>query len=232
MYILALDTSNKFQISLLKQDIIIDSISLDRSFFVREKTSMSDVVLLYISDMLKNQNLLIKDIGCIAIINGSGYFTGIRISIVVAKILKLALNIPVFSFSSSYIQYKEIQPQMQKDSLVIVALDIGKSGCVLSIYNHVGTIIEDTYIDEEDLESFFKENNIEIDNLIIVGAKQDLFKEIEYFSTSKYCSNIVVPSLKVLGLEALKSYNKGEIQDNIKPFYAKDVDMIVKKEGN
>lgn len=229
MYILALDTSNKFQISLLKDNIVVETISLDRSFFIKEKSNMSDVILQYISEIIKKQNILIKDINCIGIVNGAGYFTGLRIAIVVAKMLKLSLNIPVFSFSSSYIQYKEILPQLHENNLAVIALDIGKSGCVLSIYNNQGLVIEDVYVDEEDLEVFFKENNISNNNLIIAGAKQDLFKEIEFFNKSKYCSNILIPSLKVLGNETLISYNKGEINEVIEPFYAKDVDMVIKK---
>ncbi len=229
MYILALDTSNKLQISLLKNDIIIDSISLERSFFILEKSNMSDIILSYISDIIKKQNISIKDIGFIAIINGAGYFTGLRISIVIAKILKLSLNIPVFSFSSSYIQYKEVKPQIKDGDLVVVALDIGKSGCVLSIYNNYGIEKTDVYVDEEDLIDFFKTNDMPVNKLLIAGSKQDLFRDISYFATSKYCSNIIVPSLEILGVEAFLLYNKGDFNDKIEPFYAKDVDMIIKK---
>ncbi len=232
MYILSLDTSNKFQLSLLNNKDVVDSISLDRSFFVKEKSNMSDVILQHISDMLKKRNISIKDIDCIAVINGSGYFTGIRISIVVAKMLKLSLKVPVYTFKSSYIIYKEVEKNYKEDETIIVALDIGKNGCVLSVFNKSNIIIEDVYIDEEGIENFFKENinlnSITANKFLIVGYKQHIFKELNYFKQSKYAENIVVPSVDILGKEAFLLYNKGIFHDTIEPFYAKEVDMIIK----
>lgn len=232
MYIFSLDTSNRFQISLLQKNVTVDSVSLDRVFFVKEKTNMSDVVLQYMLNMLSKNNLSVKDISLISIIDGAGFFTGLRISIVVAKVLKLALGIPVYSFHSSYILAQEMKKSLPKDNYIVVALDIGKSGCVLSVYNESGNILEDIYVAEEDLEEFFKNNKalalINAEKLNIIGSKQDIFKGLSYFSSSKLVESIVVPSLDVLAYEALSLYNKGEFQSKIEPFYAKEVDMIIK----
>jgi len=222
MYGLALDTSNKLQLALLKDGVIIDSFSM------AERINISDVLLQYISNMLNRNQIILRDLNFIALINGAGYFTGVRIAIVVAKVLHLALNIPVFTFSASFVMFKEAA----QDSFVVAAVDIGKRGCVIAVFHENKQIIADIYIDEDDLENFFKQNEVLCkilpENFMFVGNKQSLFKEISYFKSAAYLQNITAPSMKILGDEAVYLYDSGKFMTNIEPLYAKEVDMIIK----
>jgi len=53
-----------------------------------------------IEDIAEDANLSLQDITVIAVTRGPGSFTGVRIGLATAKTLGLALNIPVFGFST------------------------------------------------------------------------------------------------------------------------------------
>ena len=53
-----------------------------------------------VEDVVIEAGLTMKEIGCIAVTRGPGSFTGVRIGLATAKTLGLALNIPVFGFST------------------------------------------------------------------------------------------------------------------------------------
>jgi tRNA threonylcarbamoyl adenosine modification protein YeaZ len=227
MYGLALDTSNKLQLALLNEDRVVDTIVL------KEKINISDVILQYIATLIDRNKITLKDINYITLINGAGYFTGVRIAIVVAKIFRLSLNIPVFTFSTSFIMFKEISDSLLESNFVVSSVDIGKSGCVISVFSKQEQIVSDIYVDEDNLADFFKNHEslsgISLKNLVIIGNKQSLFKEIDYFAEATYCDNLVATSMKILGMEAIKSYNRGDLQPKIEPLYAKEADVIIKQ---
>jgi len=52
-----------------------------------------------INDILKEKNITIKELNEVIVINGPGSFTGVRIGILLAKILGYTLNIPIKSIS-------------------------------------------------------------------------------------------------------------------------------------
>ncbi|MDR2007990.1 MAG: tRNA (adenosine(37)-N6)-threonylcarbamoyltransferase complex dimerization subunit type 1 TsaB [Alphaproteobacteria bacterium] len=222
MYGLALDTSNKLQLALCKNGVVIDSVVLN------ERTKVSDVILQYIAELLERNQTTLQQLQFIALINGAGYFTGVRIAIVVAKILHLSLNIPVFSFSSSNIMAREVET----DGFIVATVDIGKSGCVLAVFKGKEQIVADIYVDEEELSDFFKNNAILSQilpkNLIFVGNKQNLFLETDYFFDASYRENITAPSMKILLEQATILYNSGVRDTKIEPLYAKEVDMLIR----
>ncbi len=95
MKTLYLDTSSSFlYCAILDDDIVISSIS--------EKlgNSLSILTLSKIEELLKNNNIEIKDINKIVACNGPGSFTGIRIGLTIAKTMSWAMNIPIVLISS------------------------------------------------------------------------------------------------------------------------------------
>ncbi len=105
MNILAFDTSlNKTYIMLSKNDEIISSI-----FETNEKNYHSAYLITGIKNIIENNSLKLSDINLIAVNNGPGSFTGIRVGVTVAKTMAKELNIPVICVSSLDILCKTYQ---------------------------------------------------------------------------------------------------------------------------
>lgn len=94
MYTLFLDTHSP---------LINVSIIKDNKVITKEKDSVfshSEFFLPLIKEILYENNITLKNIKKIIVLNGPGSFTGIRIGLSVAKTIGYALNIPVYPISS------------------------------------------------------------------------------------------------------------------------------------
>tara|TARA_B100000686_G_scaffold348718_1_gene440428 strand:+ start:3311 stop:3574 length:264 start_codon:yes stop_codon:yes gene_type:complete len=72
-------------------------------------------------DFLKNNKIILNDIENIFINQGPGKFSGIRISIAVAKAISLAKNIRLYGFNSKDInnwEYKKLLELHKKNLLI------------------------------------------------------------------------------------------------------------------
>lgn len=88
--ILSIDTSNNKKIEvLLKMEKEVYSLSSDAT------SLKSQVVLLLIEEILKQNKLKITDITQIEVSLGPGSFTGVRVGVAVANTLGFILKIPV-----------------------------------------------------------------------------------------------------------------------------------------
>lgn len=95
MLSLVLDTSSKFlYFSFLENEKVI------YEKFLEGKNDHSDNLLKEISFGLKEINLEIKDFNRIIVGKGPGSYTGLRVSMTVAKMLSWSLNIPLYTTSS------------------------------------------------------------------------------------------------------------------------------------
>ena len=94
--ILCIETSTKnCSVSISENGKIIDSIE-NRN----DKYSHSEELTIFISELLKNNNIDFKDLDAVAISKGPGSYTGLRIGVSTAKGLCYALDIPLLSIST------------------------------------------------------------------------------------------------------------------------------------
>jgi tRNA threonylcarbamoyl adenosine modification protein YeaZ len=92
--ILAIETSGKFgSVAIASQsDDSLDSIvSVDLPRTVGSAQSLAQCI----SQIAQEHKFPLQDIGCIALVNGPGSFTGLRVGIAMAKSMAYALGIPV-----------------------------------------------------------------------------------------------------------------------------------------
>lgn len=110
MVTLVIDTSTQFlNLALVKKQTIA-------SLSQRVKTNHSDYVMPMIHQLLSQNNLSVNDISKIAVSQGPGSYTGLRIGISIAKMLAYALKIPLYQFSSLELL------ALQSDAQVVVPL--------------------------------------------------------------------------------------------------------------
>ena len=117
-----------------------------------------------IENIFKENNLNVKDLEKIIVINGPGSFTGIRIGLSIAKTMAYALNIKINTISSltAYL----VSNNTNGDKKAVIEDNKGFYISVFDKDNNV--IIEETYVEEDNYE--YEE----------IGHKLDIKKIIEY----------------------------------------------------
>ena len=121
-----------------------------------------------IESIFKENNLKVKDLKKIIVVNGPGSFTGIRIGLSIAKTMAYALKIDINTISS-LTAYLVSNNTNEKRKAVIE----DNKGYYISIFDDNNQIVGEEYYSEED--------NV---NLPKVEEKLDIEKII------KYCENI------------------------------------------
>ena len=97
MLILAMETSAK-PVSVAVYDI--SGCKLLGQYFQNNEFSHSRTLHVMIESLLKNLDITLSDIGLVAVANGPGSFTGVRIGVSAAKGLAWGLDIPVCGIST------------------------------------------------------------------------------------------------------------------------------------
>ncbi len=98
-HILAIETSGKFgSVALARRDNeSLDSIqSIDLPRDIGSAQSLAQGIL----ELTRKTSIALSDVGCIALVNGPGSFTGLRVGIATAKSIAYAMEIPVLAIDT------------------------------------------------------------------------------------------------------------------------------------
>ena len=151
MISLFIDTSDKnLIITLLKDSKKIDFINMENI------KNMSSELLSNLSSMCTNNNINIKDVNKVYVVNGPGSFTGIRIGVTVAKTIAYCLNIPIVTLSSL-----EVLASTSDSDIICSLIDARRSYVYAGVYdNNLNVMYEDKYILLDTLLDSLKEKNV------------------------------------------------------------------------
>ncbi len=123
MNLLAIETTGKTcSLCVSAMGEMVSEVVFDHEMHLSERL-IDDIDLLLISS-----NLTIQDIGCVAVGIGPGSYTGIRIGLMTAKTLSIALTIPIVgvsTFESFLPQFSEVGDK----ALVVVNARVGMVYC-------------------------------------------------------------------------------------------------------
>jgi tRNA threonylcarbamoyl adenosine modification protein YeaZ len=139
-----------------------------------------------IEEIFKENNLNIKELKKIIVVNGPGSFTGIRIGLSIAKTMAYALNLKINTISSltAYLLSNETN-----DSKKAVIED--NKGYYISVYDKDNnTLIEETYVEEDTFDYPIVEKKLDIEKIIEYCEK--LESENPHFIKANYIKKIEV----------------------------------------
>lgn len=158
MKILGIETS-----SVVASVAIVDQNRLLGEMSINHPNTHSQKLMPLIKNLFNMLDLTIDDIDLIAVSNGPGSFTGIRIGLTTAKALAHKNNIPLIDIStldSLFINYKDFSGK-------VISLIDGRRGRVFVKEKYDGNI---TKADVKNIEKYLKEINNNEMPVILVGS--------------------------------------------------------------
>ena len=171
MYTLFIDTHyTRLQLVLFKDGKVFDE-------RIKREGKHSECLVPLLQDLLEKNEITFKELSGIMVVNGPGSFTGVRIGVVVAKMISYCKNIPVKALS--YLQALDLS----YDREVLVGIT-DKNGVYVGKFNASHELIGDYYyLRKKEYEEF--QEKIELDGIL------DLNKVYLYMKTQ----NAIYPHL-------------------------------------
>lgn len=146
MTYLLLDSSNvKLAVGLSVNNQIVDSIYYDA------RQRQSEFMIQEIDNILNRNNLSMKDIDGIIATEGPGSFTGIRISLTIAKTYSVSLNRPVYLLSS-------LQILKKNDDLSLCVMNARSNRSYVGIYKGNEAVLKDCIMPNDEVINLIKKN--------------------------------------------------------------------------
>jgi len=142
MISLLLDSSNiKLNVGIAKDGVVLDEVSYE------SWQTQSEHMIPEIDNLMKKYNYTKDDIGEVIVANGPGSYTGLRISITIAKVMAVALNINLVVVSSLQVLKDGIKP-----SICLMNARSGRS--YIGVYENEKVIIKDQIMENADVEKY------------------------------------------------------------------------------
>ncbi len=172
MYSLLLDSSNtKLAVGIAKDDILLDKIYYDA--WQRQ----SEFMIQEINNILNRNKILPSQINEIIVTDGPGSYTGVRISLTIAKVVGvLNENVKIYLLSS-------LEILKDKNNLSICLMNARSNRSYVGIYKDNEVILNDCVLENQNIEKLIdKYTNISIcgetEYLGLKSCKYDIFNNM------------------------------------------------------
>ncbi|WP_195238473.1 tRNA (adenosine(37)-N6)-threonylcarbamoyltransferase complex dimerization subunit type 1 TsaB [Romboutsia sp. 1001285H_161024_C4] len=203
MKVLGIDTS-----SLATSIAVIEDDKLICEYIVNTKKTHSQKLMPMIENMLKMSDLNVNDIDLIAICEGPGSFTGLRISMATAKAISHVNNIPMVGVNSVELLAGNMD---LCDKKICSILDAQRTQVYMGQYKYEnGKLVELKGVDVVEIYDLLEELSNSNEEWILVGEAvykyEDKIKEIENIHIPEPSHNVnKASSLCVIGMEKYKN---------------------------
>ena len=143
---LLLDSSNVYlSVGVMKDDSLLDFTSYE------SWQTQSENMVPEIDKLLKKHNITRNDIDGVVVAIGPGSYTGVRIALTIAKVMALALDIPVYPVSSLHILKDDDKP-----SICLINARSGRS--YFGVYQGSKVIISDCIKTNDEVIDYINEH--------------------------------------------------------------------------
>ncbi|MGI6608873.1 MAG: tRNA (adenosine(37)-N6)-threonylcarbamoyltransferase complex dimerization subunit type 1 TsaB [Erysipelotrichaceae bacterium] len=198
MYTIGIDTSHHFLLLVLMDDNkVIDYIQLECPKL------QSEYIVLELDNLLKRNNLSLKEVRNIVVTVGPGSYTGVRIGLTVAKILGSIAGKNVYTLSTLQL-YAGI-----KNALVL--MDARADRCYVGRYRDGTAITEDIVLTNEDIKE-------------MLDADVTLIGDLHLFDRESY-----YPEIAFNFILLKQFWQKSENVDILTPAYLKSSQEYLRK---
>jgi len=189
-----------------------------------EGYSHAERLHVFIEEIIKESGITFQDISAIAVSQGPGSYTGLRIGVSAAKGLCFALDIPLIAVDTLQV----LAPQAKvSNGLVIPMLDARRMEVDSAIFTP-------NYENKRAVQAeIITENSFEDlhETLYFVGDCNEKCKLVLTKENFIFLGDIKYPSAKEMSFLSFEKYKKNDIVDvaYFEPYYLKDFMMTVSK---
>ena len=184
--------------------------------------SHAEKLHLFIAEVLAENNLVFSDLSAVAVSQGPGSYTGLRIGVSSAKGLCYALNIPLIAVDTLQLLAKQIQIEK---GIILPMIDARRMEVFTAFYDKNFNQIRNVQAEIIDENSY-----AEIDEILhLVGDGTEKFKTTLTNDKFVFHSNVIYPSAKEMSALSYEKFQKQDFVDvaYFEPFYLKDF-LIIK----
>lgn len=219
--ILSLETASAVCSVALHDDGIIKASS---HLFISQSASSQLAVM--VDELLKRCDLKPNQLNAVAVSEGPGSYTGLRIGVASAKGLCYALDIPLIAVNTLESMVQKIATQFSDEIILCPMLDARRMEVYCLLANNKGDVLEPTQakvMDETSFEEVLSKNKV-----VFFGNGAAKCKEVITNANAIFLSDIV-PSAEQIGELAFKKFQTQQFEDltDFEPFYLKD--FLIKK---
>lgn len=161
--------------------------------------AQSEHMIPEIDNLLKKYSLTRKDISGVVTSIGPGSYTGVRISLTIAKVIALCLDVPIYPVSSL-----RVLKDNDKPSICLINARSGRS--YFGVYEKDKIIVSDTIKTNDEVLSYIKEHPL-----------YSICGNVSYLGYENLDTNICLQMVALL-----KSLPKCDNALALKPVYLKD----------
>lgn len=161
--------------------------------------AQSEHMIPEIDNLLKKYSLTRKDISGVVTSIGPGSYTGVRISLTIAKVIALCLDVPIYPISSL-----RVLKDNDKPSICLINARSGRS--YFGVYEKDKVIVSDTIKTNEEVLAYIKEH-----------PSYSICGNVSYLGYENLDTNICLQMVSLL-----KSLSPFENSLALKPVYLKD----------
>lgn len=219
-YILNIETATKnCSVSLAK-----NGATLLCKQMAEEGYSHAEKLHVFIDAVLKESTIDFKDLDAIAVSQGPGSYTGLRIGVSAAKGLCFALDIPLIAVDTLAVLAAQVT---KKDGLIIPMIDARRMEVYSAVFNSNQIKISEVKA-EIITEESYQENN---ETIYIVGDCQEKCKAVLTKSNFVFLEHIVYPSANEMSRLSFDKLQKSDTVDvaYFEPYYLKDFMVTTSK---
>ena len=188
-----------------------------------ESFSHAEKLHVFIEELLKETNFNYNDLMAIAISQGPGSYTGLRIGVSAAKGFCYALNIPLIAIDTLELLAKRISIN---EGIIVPMIDARRMEVYSAIFD-----VDYTKIRKVEAEIIDSNSYAEIQNKIhLVGDGISKFKDVLTDEKFIFHENITYPSANEMSLISYEKFKTSNFEDvaYFEPYYLKDF-LITKK---
>jgi tRNA threonylcarbamoyladenosine biosynthesis protein TsaB len=179
--------------------------------------SHAEKLHVFIAELLSENQLQFSDLNAVAVSQGPGSYTGLRIGVSSVKGFCYALNIPMIAIDTLQLLAKQIQIE---DGIIIPMIDARRMEVFSAFYDKNHQQIRTTQAEIID-ETSYQEIS---DTIHLVGDGIEKFKNTLTDNKFIFHSDVVFPSAKQMTQLSFDKFIKNDFVDvaYFEPYYLKD----------
>ena len=186
--------------------------------------SHAEKLHVFIEELLKETNLKLQDLNAIAVSQGPGSYTGLRIGVSAAKCLCYALSVPLIAVDTLELLARKITIA---EGVIVPMIDARRMEVFCSFFDNNYTKTRETKAEIIDATSY---QDIS-ETLHLVGDGAMKFKDILTDAKFHYYPEIEFPSATEMAQVSFQKFQNKQFEDvaYFEPFYLKDFVLMTKK---